>query len=486
MEKGPIARGSSSAEHATVRNRATERPDTQRAGAPRRLTALGAARALRLVTFGALATLAFVPTFGLPLQQLAFAVMLASSAARVLLAEHPPTFAAFEAGIALIVFGDSLAGHFDIIGVSDVATDTARRYYVAAASVAVLGYELIGQGSRPSDRRPRHTRGRVKPLAKDATLVLLVLLNIYVFARYGTAALDAARGGRIGAESANQAGGALSSVAAPLSRSLSIALPALWLWWLGPKRRPLALIISLPTLAVLLPTGTRFYLLAAVAGILLSLQPSRASFRTAAAAAVLVLLATSWISTATRGDGLLAGDAGERLVESEVRLAGGEGVLRTVAQMDAYHLQDAPTGGQQLGALALFWVPRSFWEDKPELLGYWFPREYGLTGFSEGHSVSAGFAGELFMDFGFVGGALGASIIGAGLRLADRRLLQQVSGQGTIAVAYGCFLGLAFLASRSLGTALIMAIGVLVVVSGVTVIGTASSDHSANERKHKS
>jgi len=56
--------------------------------------------------------------------------------------------------------------------------------------------------------------------------------------------------------------------------------------------------------------------------------------------------------------------------------------------------------GKSSSFIIYFWVPREIWPDKPTMLGHWFIRQY-RSGFSEGHSASFGFTGDLFVDFGY-------------------------------------------------------------------------------------
>jgi hypothetical protein len=90
-----------------------------------------------------------------------------------------------------------------------------------------------------------------------------------------------------------------------------------------------------------------------------------------------------------------------------------EGVVRTVAQMISLFNVEQFRNGRTMVESALFWVPRALWPDKPPLMGWWLPRELmGSSGFGAGHSVSTGYVGEGYADFGLAGAYLWAMLIG--------------------------------------------------------------------------
>lgn len=77
-----------------------------------------------------------------------------------------------------------------------------------------------------------------------------------------------------------------------------------------------------------------------------------------------------------------------------------EGIIDMTALMFNYFSYKEHLYGKSSGFIFYFWVPRFIWEDKPEMLGYWFVREY-RDGFSDAHSSSFGFTGDFYADFGY-------------------------------------------------------------------------------------
>ena len=56
--------------------------------------------------------------------------------------------------------------------------------------------------------------------------------------------------------------------------------------------------------------------------------------------------------------------------------------------------------GKESAMMLYFWVPRSWWPNKPTMLDHWLIREY--TDVGESHSTASGYIGELRADFGWL------------------------------------------------------------------------------------
>ncbi|MFZ4718664.1 MAG: hypothetical protein ACOYMR_04530 [Ilumatobacteraceae bacterium] len=425
-------------------------------------------RALRIVIFSGLIALGFVPSLGQGLQQLAFAAVLTSCVLRVVDEPRLPVFAAFELGVALVVLGDGLVGPTVVPNVADATLDAARRYLVVATAVVIVTHELVLHRLRTRDaatasppaRQPRSIEGSPK-----ARIVLVILTAILLW-RYVPAAFRAARVGRLGLIEADDSGGetgALTAILNPLYQGLAMMLPALWVSWFGARRRWMAAMVALPILATLLALTTRYVLLIAASGFLLTAHlTKRMALRYAGIAAVSLSMA-SWVVAATRSEGIANVLSLDTLRSSSNRLLGSEGVLRTVAQIMDYTGTSGLRGGASHVSVMLFWVPRAMWSGKPTLLGYWFPREYGLTGFSAGFSAAASFAEDALADFGFLGGVIVLALVGAGFAYYEARGVRRLEATVWGPAFVGCSFGLAYFAARSMSTALINAVGMVAI-----------------------
>mgnify|MGYP003633023753 CR=1 FL=1 len=76
-----------------------------------------------------------------------------------------------------------------------------------------------------------------------------------------------------------------------------------------------------------------------------------------------------------------------------------EGVIDMTSLMFKYFSVNDHMYGKSSSFLLYFWIPRSLWKEKPTMLGHWFIRKH-RSGFSDGHSTSFGFVGDLYADFG--------------------------------------------------------------------------------------
>jgi len=90
-----------------------------------------------------------------------------------------------------------------------------------------------------------------------------------------------------------------------------------------------------------------------------------------------------------------------------------EGVIAANAKLVDYFETHDHMMGLSNSFILYFWVPRSVWPDKPQMLGYWFIRNYEDADiYDSGHSVSFSFAGDAYADFGFTGGLLFSLFLG--------------------------------------------------------------------------
>lgn len=180
------------------------------------------------------------------------------------------------------------------------------------------------------------------------------------------------------------------------------------------------MILALTLLALL---GTRFYVLFSVGSACLvyfGLQvPKRSGLLLVLGPLLVVLVALSMnYLKEFRGSGLEGASLGDRQSQSTGFSAwesiGGymspEGVVKVNADLIDYFSKHDHLYGLSSGFLLYFWVPRFLWPDKPNMLSYWIIRKYE-DGFSEGHSASVGFLGDLYADFG-VGAFFAMPLIG--------------------------------------------------------------------------
>ena len=159
--------------------------------------------------------------------------------------------------------------------------------------------------------------------------------------------------------------------------------------------------------------GTRFPLLFSVLGFVVVIQAKilkKVNFKTYAYAIILViaLLSLTVVMKELRTGGNT--EIKTSFLNKEIEdfslpkyvssFMSPEGVIDMTSLMFNYFRKNDHLYGESSSFILYFWVPRQFWSEKPEMLGYWFIREY-RQGFSSGHSASFGFTGDFYADFGW-------------------------------------------------------------------------------------
>ena len=191
----------------------------------------------------------------------------------------------------------------------------------------------------------------------------------------------------------------------------------LWIAWL---------VVPLSALA-LYASGTRFYLGFMLCGVLhyalRPLEPMSRRRRMAIAAAAVAFLALQGTMRASRTTGLVDLDAGEiagTLTNPETFLSS-EGLLRVNAWVHEKAAWNDPKRPFENAFILYWWVPRSWWPDKPAMEGRRLIEDVMDEGwFSVNHSVAGGFAMPALLDFGPWLGVLVAGLYGVALGAVQR------------------------------------------------------------------
>lgn len=227
-----------------------------------------------------------------------------------------------------------------------------------------------------------------------------------------------------------------------------------------------AFIASLPVLMAQLLVGTRYMLLLSAMGLLIvMLGPKLDTMRVRMSylALGLLLMVASTAMVANRNSG---GFSLQALSDSIVAPSlSNEGVVISVARLVEYFASHDHLLGSSAASVFVFLIPRAVWVDKPTLIGHWFPREYGLTGFSESHSISFAYVADGYADFGLAGvflyGLVIGLVVGYGQRFGEFVFSQGDSyARGFAALC----LPAAYFAVRSPVTAMITLVGVAVIL----------------------
>lgn len=186
-------------------------------------------------------------------------------------------------------------------------------------------------------------------------------------------------------------------------------------------------ILCLPIFIILFMMGTRFALLFSFIGFITMTQASQKKqikINVKLVLLLLVLLVSSSIMKNIRTNGYY--DISNTFsynsnISSSEKIASQmspEGIVDMNTLLMNHYENNPHTYGKHILFLTYFWIPREIWDEKPTMLGYWLIRKY-RSGFSDSHSSSLGFTGELYADFGYFS-LFFVFIIGIILKWAER------------------------------------------------------------------
>lgn len=365
----------------------------------------------------------------------------------------------------LMLFVGELFTEYDLIRrVTSLEHLEQAVQYTSAAHAAVL----VGYWGWFSEIHPSVEVKAPKPIGSVAhrsdTLVVLffALLFLLFFSDFGRQALNVALYGR---QRTVYSADAVSVVRAGLSSAAGVALPALLFHWILHVRQRaviVAVIAILPVVITHFASGTRFYLLfSVVSPLAMAYAGTRLSIgivaRTLGVGVSLIMAAS--LTRAIRGFGV-AGSDDLNMGSVQAALSQSEGVLLINAQLVDYFQRFDHMGGRSLSSMLLFWIPRQVWPDKPTLIGFWFPRAYGLR-VESGFSAAAGFCGDPYADFGFYGGLLTCAIGGFLVAYLEGRVATWLIRREEASAIGAVLFGAAFFGMRSPDTAFINLMGAI-------------------------
>ncbi len=193
-------------------------------------------------------------------------------------------------------------------------------------------------------------------------------------------------------------------------QSVALVFPAIitfYFLYVKQKKLLIPILLSLPIFISQFMLGSRFPLLFSFGGVFLVFYTFRKGklstklILTLVSMAAILIISSSLIKS-ERG-GYKSGFIKEKHVSALPAIlsefSSPEGVVYNTSQMMQYFENNEFLYGQSSSFILYFWVPRSLWPEKPTQLGHWLVRKYDSV--SQFHSVSYGFPGELYSDFGF-------------------------------------------------------------------------------------
>lgn len=172
------------------------------------------------------------------------------------------------------------------------------------------------------------------------------------------------------------------------------------------KKKWIILLFSLPIIITFIGTGTRYFLVFILFIIFfkdiynLTLKKGIKFFFIG-----ILLLSALNIMKMSRSVGIstinkIENNNNYNLTEYVASKGSNEGLISNAAMITKYTEEKNYTYGKSIGFLAIFWIPRELWKDKPVQLDSWLIKEY--MNVSEGFSSASSYGGELYMDFGYI------------------------------------------------------------------------------------
>lgn len=417
--------------------------------------------ALRVLLYLALLVTALLAPGGRYLFVVAGAVSLTSVVLSLTRRSRPLSLIpVWELGFVLLIVVEGATEYREIVAaVGGDNYAAAARFLVAANCAVVLGHAAVFRAARFS---PVPTHRWV--FRRDHAIAFLAAVTLLFWMVELPWVLYVLRNGR---EGFGFGPSSLVPLVEGFVSAAGLTLPSLYVFTVTRvfhARMRWAVLLSLPVLAAHFVVGTRYPMLFAIAGMFVvrwGTEPLKLRTWLRAALLVVVVALAMSLMLQFRARGL--GNLSPSELISDLAADGvdtSEAIVLTQGRLVDWYTTQPHLDGRSTSSLFVFWVPRSVWAGKPTLLEYWFPREYGLRGFPENHSIAAGFGADGYADGGFAGGMLAALVTGLALGATDRATSRVLVDRGSpYLVLVGPLFGACFFAVRSLNTAIIASVG---------------------------
>ena len=281
--------------------------------------------------------------------------------------------------------------------------------YTLSNCAFLLGYHLLQRTNYRIVEVAGKSRNEISYL-----VIIFILYAYYILSKYVETSNVFFGGRSYGSGNALGSGSLLGS----LITSVGMMLPALiGYFYTKIKHRPIltSLLLSLPIFLILLITTSRFKFLFSILPYLivtgiLDLKYSSFKKNVLLSLFVVIIIVGTGFLKSNRNIAIVEidaseilhaqNDSGDDMFESAAYQMSPEGVVYMAAVADDYFTNHDLHYGKECAFLLYFWVPRSWWPDKPTMLDSWLIREYENV--SEGYSSASGFIGELRADFGWL------------------------------------------------------------------------------------
>lgn len=141
------------------------------------------------------------------------------------------------------------------------------------------------------------------------------------------------------------------------------------------------------------------------------------------------------------------------LIKQIASMGSAEGTIRRAEHLFRYVDTYGLHYGKESAFIIYFWVPRTFWPEKPTKIGHWLVNMYEYN-LSRKFSAAYGFWGQLFIDFGYFSLAI-LFILGGVLRKLEMLKDWHLDNRSQVSILYVALFPVVFFSVRSPQTAVI-------------------------------
>ena len=304
-------------------------------------------------------------------------------------------------------------------------------FYLIANNLALWGYKLSSNNKMMTREEYLVTH----PRYMFALILIGIVSFLYIF--YDNIILTLGSGRIL-----NDAKGG-TTLTGSIASALGLILPALityYFRYVKKKSWIYSILLSLPILVFQAIIATRFKLLFQIIPLFIMLGVIKVKDNTIKSLMVLTgaVIAIGVYSSYTKENRNYAineqrsheqrytADTKDDIFLSFAEEMSPEGIIHMAHLANDYFEKNSLSYGRESLTIFYFWIPRSWWPEKPTQLDYWLIRKY--ENMPDAHSTSSGFLGELRADFGWIS-IIFALFIGIVLRRCDQYIQSIFSNQ---------------------------------------------------------
>lgn len=336
----------------------------------------------------------------------------------------------------------------------------ALKFLISANNTVLIGY--LTNNRKESSQTVKKT---LYSGSRLGTFFIILITVVYIGMTFSSALTSFSIGRQAGSEGED-------FVVSSVISAIGFLLPAVvvfYFWHVKKTTLLVPILFSLPVFTILFMGGSRFPLLFSFLGFFItyqSLAKKQLSVKNLILmfSAIFALLLASIAMKEFRSGEVNNNYVKEQSVYTDLptyfsQFMSNEGVIDMTSLIIQHFSVHNHLYGSSSSFITYFWIPREFWPEKPTMLGHWFIRLY-RGGFSEGHSASFGFTGDLFADFGYYSLFI-VFLIGRAIKSAENFQGKALASDSYSVILGGMLYPYIFFFVRSPITATMMFLGIL-------------------------